>query len=647
MGGDGGDDAVQLLAEELLHILGLVAVLAVPFDAHGADLLLAGPVRRLDDEVPEALLDVLPAHPGEVGGHDTVDQQVGIPADRRGEVGVLVDDQAEVADVLGGVEGLGHHPQDAVVDDELVLGAPGLVENVLQGHLGDALFQLGDVKADLRHALLKDLHLVRRGLVVDTEEEGQLVLDAEGGRGGIGQQHKLLNHIFAETAVPGQNIHRHTVLVEDDLRLAALQVQAASGVPVADELFIEGAHLHQCGQHPVVLFADGLVGAAVKEGVDLAVYALDRRTDQRLFKAVGDQAALVVQLHQRRKGQAVLPLVEGADAVGELLGQHRDHRAGVVDGGAALIGVPVDGASLGDIVAHIGDVDAELIAGLGAGQGDGVVDVLGVRRVDGKDDPVPQVQPLGLLLLVDAGPVDGGCLGQALGGELHRGAGGGNDGGGTVFGQLGAAEVIQDPGLVVKVAQAAADQLAADLVALLGLEALALGDADGKAGPLVRHNVEEAAVALYHAGEDEVRLLEDTHHFPFGAAVPVLSQAQQHHVAGHGAHHPAAGNEHILLRLVRVSEAKGGVDLDDGGPDLLVRRSGQGEALLLFPQLPFGEHAGDDAVELRPVLPAQMHRLADVLAGGAASQLPQGGLYLGFEVGVGLLVWLKIGHTLL
>ena len=344
--------------------------------------------------------------------------------------------------------------------------------------------------------------------------------------------------------------------------------------------------------------------------------------------------ALVVQLHDGGEGQTVLTLIQGTDAIGELLGQHGDHRAGIVHRSTPGVGILVDGGAVGDIVAHIGDVDAQLIAVFSAGQGDGVVNILGVCRVDGEDDAVPQIQTLSLLLLMDAGFVDGSGFCQGLRRKLGGSAGSRNDGGGTVLGEFRIAEVLEDHGLVVKVAGTAPDQLTADLVALLGLEAVVLVDADGEPGALIRHYIQEAAVSLHHTGEDKGGLLHNLGDLAFGASVAVLAQAQQDGISGHGAHHPASGNEHIFLSLIGLGKAKGRVDLDYHSLDQGIRLFSQHELILFFPEFTPGNHSGNNPVKFRTIFPAQADGLADVLAGHIPACLTECGLDLGFQVGV-------------
>ena len=171
-------------------------------------------------------------------------------------------------------------------------------------------------------------------------------------------------------------------------------------------------------------------------------------------------------------------------------------------------------------------------------------------------------------------------------------------------------------------------------MALLGLKAVVLVDADGEPGALIGHDIQETAVSLHHTDEDEGGLLHDLGHLALDAAVAVLAQPQQNGISGHGAHHPAAGDEHILLALLGLGKAEGGVDLDHHSLDQGIRLFGQHQLIILFPELAPGNHSGNDPVKFRTVFPAQADGLADVLAGDISACLAECGLDLGLQVGV-------------
>ena len=106
--------------------------------------------------------------------------------------------------------------------------------------------------------------------------------------------------------------------------------------------------------------------------------------------------AAFIQLHQAGERQALLPFIEAADAVGKLGGQHGDDFIRVIDGSCALISFLIQRGVRADIVADIRNMNAQLIAAvLGLHQADGVVDILGLGRVDGKDRQTAQVGAVG------------------------------------------------------------------------------------------------------------------------------------------------------------------------------------------------------------------------------------------------------------
>src|SRR5699024_7259624 len=115
--------------------------------------------------------------------------------------------------------------------------------------------------------------------------------------------------------------------------------------------------------------------------------------DDRLDELVVDELALFVQVHQAGESQAQFALVQAADAVGQLLGQHGHHLVGIVDAGGPLKGFVVQGGARLDVVGHVGDVHPQLKAVGGLVQADGVVDVLGLGAVDGEDGQGAQVHP--------------------------------------------------------------------------------------------------------------------------------------------------------------------------------------------------------------------------------------------------------------
>ena len=135
-----------------------------------------------------------------------------------------------------------------------------------------------------------------------------------------------------------------------------------------------------------ILCLDLGVGSTGQQGVDLGVDTLDAAADDGLDKAVIRQITLLVQTHQAGESQTQLVLVQAADAVGQGLGQHRNDLICIIDAGGAAERLVVQLSAGLDVVGDVGDVDAQLKAAVrGAGQADGIVDVLGLGTVDGED----------------------------------------------------------------------------------------------------------------------------------------------------------------------------------------------------------------------------------------------------------------------
>ena len=118
---------------------------------------------------------------------------------------------------------------------------------------------------------------------------------------------------------------------------------------------------------------------------------------------MGEDFPLPVDLHQAGQGQAVLPRVQGAEAVGQAVRQHGNHAVHQVHAGAAAQGLPVQGTPLLHVMAHVGDVNPQSVADsvrpLLLLKAHGVVQILGVLPVDGHHLHIPQIQASGLVPL--------------------------------------------------------------------------------------------------------------------------------------------------------------------------------------------------------------------------------------------------------
>ena len=154
-----------------------------------------------------------------------------------------------------------------------------------------------------------------------------------------------------------------------------------------------------------------------QEGVDLLVgqplAALDGGRMELRMRA----DALGRVLHEDRLRVADLVRLEARQAVGDQFRQHRQHAVGQVDARAAVVGLAVQGRPRADEVRNVGNVHAQPpMAVVELLQGNGVVEIAGVDRIDRDDRLAGQIEPA-FDRLVEAGRLLPGLF-QGVRGEL-------------------------------------------------------------------------------------------------------------------------------------------------------------------------------------------------------------------------------------
>ena len=158
-----------------------------------------------------------------------VDDEVGVAADRRGEVAVARQVEAEVAEVLRGVVGLGHGAQDGDVDHLGVLGAGDAVEQAVE--LGGLQhLALGQRQADGVDDGAQRLELLRGGLLVDAVEEAELLRLERLGGGDVGEDHEVLDQPVGVEALAEGDGEDLALVGEDDAALGEVEVQRLAEV---------------------------------------------------------------------------------------------------------------------------------------------------------------------------------------------------------------------------------------------------------------------------------------------------------------------------------------------------------------------------------------------------------------------------------
>ena len=179
-----------------------------------------------------------------------VDLQVGIAADRRGEVAIVVAGQGVMPLVLGRVDRLLQAAQQAVVDGVLLGLAGRLLEDALE--LEPALRQV-EREAQAAGELGELVELVRLGVGVHPAEEAGVMLGQVRRDRLVGRQHELLDDLVA-LVVDGEMRAGHLAVARPARsRSRGGSAPAPPGEPTAAE---DHGQLEHLREHPGDLRGD-------------------------------------------------------------------------------------------------------------------------------------------------------------------------------------------------------------------------------------------------------------------------------------------------------------------------------------------------------------------------------------------------------
>ena len=537
-----------------------------------------------------------------------MNRQIGVAADGAGEVGVVRQHQTVVAQGLRGVAGLLHAAQNAGVDGDLDGLAAGLVQQGRQLELRrDGVLELG-VQAAGQQRGGQLLHLLGVGGLVHAVDERGLVRAARVGGALVRQQHELLDHALGRAAVTLDNVDAASVLVHDELSLVGLNIHGAAGLAQDQALAVQLVHRGQLVKHGLIFRLEvGQVNTllGLQQRVDLLVHALDAAADDALDELVAADLAVLVQSHQTGERQAVLALVQRADAVGQLGRQHRDDLVGVVNARRALERFLIQRGAGADIMADVGNVNAQLVAVVQLLQADGVVDVLRLGGVDREDGNAAQVQALRSLGGVNRGVVVGAGLLQHLRRELLADAAAIQDGLGALGRIVGGTEFLDNGGAVVAVAVTAVGDEEADLVAQVHALAPLLGQQELHVAAAVRLHGHAAILGQTDRARKAVVRDRDLDDLALGGTLHarVVEQLDVDLIVGHCAVQRAARDEDVALAVVAAGKAEARGQLDEragnrvGGCSILIGRKAGHIGAVAHRQLAGGDHSGNGGAQ--------------------------------------------------
>ncbi len=573
-------------------------------------------------------------------------QQVRVAPDGRGEVRVMRVGQAEVAGLLGAVDGLLHRAQAHRLDRGEVRARPaGLHQAGVVGGRGIVAAVQG--QPQLAQEGAQRLQLFRGRAVVHAEQRLGLVAHDEIRRAGVGRQHAFLDQAVGVVARVGLDALDAAQRVADDAGLDRVEVDGAAlapGLLEGLEQVVGRLHVGQQIAQALPRRAAGLLQGRPDVGVGGAGVGMD---DGFVELVGGDGARLGAARrdhHVAHHHQAVDVRIERADAVGQGFRQHGDDAAREVHAGAAVQGVLVQRRAGPHVVADVGDGDQQPPAGpraLGRAQVGGhaehrVVVVAGVLAVDGDEGHVAQVDAPGPVLRAHV-VGDRGQLPARGVGEFHRHV---ELAHGDLDLHAGVVDLAQDldhAAQGLEIAGRLAQDLHRDHLAGLGARRVLGRDQDVVLDALVLGRDDEGAVLLQEAADQLQRApLDDLDDGAFGAAAEFAGFLYPHAVAVQDLRHFVGRQEQVLAAFVGDQEAEAvPVSLDGAGDEVRVVADLQ-PSLGVVAQLAVAFHGLDAADEARGQGDRGMGGVGEGFEGQGLARLAQGVQHLlaGGDVGV-------------
>ena len=421
-GCDAADDAGEFLADELRHVLDLLHVRRLALCLDGDALALRSVVRNLRQHRAQLRLALCrDAARRKRLAQQTVHDEVRIAANRRGEVRVVARGQAEVAEAHVAVARLLHRAQRDRADDALFRLALDLLEHLLDVHRLDvAHLRLMDEETESTEQVVEALDLLVRRLLMHAVHE-RLMLRVHVTRHRlVRDQHALFDDGLRQRSLALNESDRMSFVIKFDLDLRHVEVNRAAAMALSLE---DVAQRFERLEHlaDVLVVRDERLCLVDEDLVDNVVGQTAVDVDDSRHDLVARDLALRRDLHLTGHREAVDAGVEAADAVAELLRQHRDDAVNKIDTRAALACLAVERLILTHIPADIGDVDAEEEGTVRiAARKDAVIEVLRILAIDRDDRQVAAVAAASVLLRRGLLLHVIGCLLHVLGERLRE-----------------------------------------------------------------------------------------------------------------------------------------------------------------------------------------------------------------------------------
>ena len=284
---------------------------------------------------------------------DAVHQQVWVAANRAGEVGVSLKCQTKVAAIFWRVEGLHHGAQQHGVNLLRVWPVLGGVGNVLEV-FGAGVVANRDTNAKSLEIVAQDLLLFHRRLVVHAVQAQLPALLGEVSSADVGSQHGLFNQLVGFIARARNDFFNAATVVRNDLSLYGFKVHRAACLARLQQGLVGAVQVQQVVDPVLALggFRSACVG---QNGGHFGIGEARMAVHDSRVELVGVNFASGRDQHVADHAQTIDIRIQRAQAIAELFRQHGDDAARKVHAGCSVIGINIDVAAIGHIVADVGN----------------------------------------------------------------------------------------------------------------------------------------------------------------------------------------------------------------------------------------------------------------------------------------------------
>jgi len=229
---------------------------------------------------------------------------------------------------------------------------------------------------------------------MDTVDKGNLLFCKFLGHRLIGTQHEILNQLCRAVCLMDLNVCRNPFFIQQDLCLREIKINCPAGCPQRPDFLRQFQHLTEHRDIAFVFFQKCRI-PVLKNRLHIRIAHPSADTDHRFADSVVGDPAFFIKRHDAGKGQAVFPGIQGADAVGQLFRKHRDDAVSQINRSPSFQRFPVKRGMILDVIGNVRDVDAEDVIFSVFRKGNSIVQILGIRPVNGNGLPFAKVFPSG------------------------------------------------------------------------------------------------------------------------------------------------------------------------------------------------------------------------------------------------------------